>query len=103
MRISPIAILVVVVLAILLFGAKRLPDLARSLGKSMRILKSETQAMRSEGAADASAPPAPAVADDVAAKTIQSAPGASATSRPVSEQPSGRSAGAAASDGGRAH
>lgn len=46
-----IAILVVVL--ILLFGAKRLPDAARSLGRSMRILKAETK-----GLAD----------DDVAAK-----------------------------------
>ncbi|MER6397412.1 Sec-independent protein translocase subunit TatA [Kitasatospora sp. NBC_01246] len=90
MRISPTAILVIVVLAILLFGAKRLPDLARSLGQSMRILKSETKAMRSDGAADESAPaqPAPAVAADPA-KTIQAAPGASGTARPVAEQPTG--------------
>ncbi|WP_327675936.1 Sec-independent protein translocase subunit TatA [Kitasatospora sp. NBC_00458] len=108
MRISPIAILVVVVIAILLFGAKRLPDLARSLGQSMRILKSETKAMRSDGTADApgqpaQAQPAPAVADGGAARTIQAAPGASATARPVAEQPSGQSAGASAADGGRAH
>ena len=35
-----VAILVVVL--VLLFGAKRLPDAARSLGRSMRILKAET-------------------------------------------------------------
>jgi sec-independent protein translocase protein TatA len=38
-----IAILVVVL--ILLFGAKRLPDAARSLGRSMRILKAETKGL----------------------------------------------------------
>jgi sec-independent protein translocase protein TatA len=38
-----IAILVVVL--ILLFGAKRLPDAARSLGRSMRILKAETRGL----------------------------------------------------------
>jgi sec-independent protein translocase protein TatA len=49
----PWHIAVVVVVLILLFGAKRLPDAARSLGRSMRILKAETR-----GLAD----------DDVAAK-----------------------------------
>ena len=38
-----IAILVVVL--ILLFGAKRLPDAARGLGRSMRILKAETKGL----------------------------------------------------------
>jgi sec-independent protein translocase protein TatA len=38
-----IAILVVVL--ILLFGAKRIPDAARSLGRSMRILKAETRGL----------------------------------------------------------
>jgi len=33
--------LVVAALAVVLFGAKRLPDAARGLGRSMRILKSE--------------------------------------------------------------
>ena len=41
------AILAVVV--ILLFGAKKLPDAARSLGKSMRIFKSEIREMQTEG------------------------------------------------------
>jgi sec-independent protein translocase protein TatA len=30
---------------VLLFGAKRLPDAARSLGRSMRILKAETKGL----------------------------------------------------------
>jgi sec-independent protein translocase protein TatA len=47
---------------ILLFGAKRLPDAARSLGKSMRIFKSEVKEMQNEGKADSSQaqpPPSP--------------------------------------------
>ncbi|BBZ43869.1 Sec-independent protein translocase subunit TatA [Mycobacterium parmense] len=47
------AILAVVV--VLLFGAKKLPDAARSLGKSMRIFKSELREMQSESKADSSA------------------------------------------------
>ena len=52
------AILAVVI--ILLFGAKRLPDAARSLGKSMRIFKSEIKEMQNDGKAESSVPsPAP--------------------------------------------
>jgi sec-independent protein translocase protein TatA len=47
------AILAVVV--ILLFGAKKLPDAARSLGKSMRIFKSELREMQTESKAEPSA------------------------------------------------
>lgn len=36
------------VVLLLLFGAKQLPNSARALGKSMRILKAETRAMREE-------------------------------------------------------
>jgi sec-independent protein translocase protein TatA len=38
---SPWKILIVAVVLIVLFGSKKLPDAARSLGKSMRILKAE--------------------------------------------------------------
>jgi sec-independent protein translocase protein TatA len=41
----PWHIAVLVVLLILLFGAKRLPDAARSLGRSMRIIKAETKGL----------------------------------------------------------
>jgi sec-independent protein translocase protein TatA len=40
---SPWKILIVAVVLIVLFGSKKLPDAARSLGRSMRILKSEVQ------------------------------------------------------------
>ncbi|WP_410540033.1 Sec-independent protein translocase subunit TatA [Streptomyces sp. KL2] len=44
--ISEVAILIIVVIVI--FGAKKLPELARSAGKSARILKSEVKAMKSD-------------------------------------------------------
>jgi sec-independent protein translocase protein TatA len=54
------AILAVVI--ILLFGAKRLPDAARSLGKSLRIFKSEVKELQNDGKTEqppaAAAPPA---------------------------------------------
>ena len=45
MRLSWWHILVVVLVVLLLFGSKRLPDLARSLGRSMRIIKAETRTL----------------------------------------------------------
>ncbi|MBB5117041.1 twin-arginine translocation protein, TatA/E family subunit [Streptomyces eurocidicus] len=55
---EPWHILVVVVVLVVLFGSKKLPDTARSLGKSMRILKSEAKALRTDDAAAAPAPSA---------------------------------------------
>ncbi|GAB2825917.1 Sec-independent protein translocase subunit TatA [Streptomyces daliensis] len=46
---EPWHLLIVAVVVIVLFGSKKLPDAARSLGKSMRILKSEAKAMKAEG------------------------------------------------------
>ena len=43
---------IVIAVFVLLFGAKRLPDAARSLGKSMRIFKSEVKEMQAEGKTD---------------------------------------------------
>ena len=43
-------IIIIALVVMVLFGAKRLPDTARSLGKSMRILKAETRAGREEAA-----------------------------------------------------
>lgn len=41
-------IVIIVVAFVLLFGFKRLPDAARSLGRSMRIFKSEVDEMKAE-------------------------------------------------------
>jgi sec-independent protein translocase protein TatA len=44
---APEIVLILVVL-VLLFGAKKLPDLSRSLGRSMRIFKSEIKQMKDD-------------------------------------------------------
>lgn len=41
-------IVVIVIALVLLFGAKRLPDAAKGVGKSLRIFKSEAKAMREQ-------------------------------------------------------
>jgi sec-independent protein translocase protein TatA len=45
---GPPEIILILVVLVLLFGAKRLPDAARSLGRSMRIFKSEVKEMRTD-------------------------------------------------------
>jgi sec-independent protein translocase protein TatA len=47
---EPWHILIVAAVFVLMFGSKRLPDVARSLGQSLRIIKSETRAMRDDTA-----------------------------------------------------
>ena len=47
---EPWHLLLVALVCILLFGSKKLPDAARGLGKSMRILKSEARAMKTDDA-----------------------------------------------------
>ncbi|MET8685785.1 Sec-independent protein translocase subunit TatA [Streptomyces sp. NPDC004732] len=47
---QPWHLLILVLAIVVLFGSKKLPDAARSVGKSLRILKSETRALRDEDA-----------------------------------------------------
>lgn len=61
--------LIIVALILLLFGAKRLPDAARGLGRSLRIFKAETKGLTGEtgtdstdAAVESATPPAPPVA-----------------------------------------
>lgn len=45
---EPSHILILLIVVLVLFGAKRLPDSARSLGRSMRIFKSEIKEMNQD-------------------------------------------------------
>ena len=45
-ELSPWHLLILAAVILVLFGAKRLPDSARSLGRAMRIFKSETAGLR---------------------------------------------------------
>jgi sec-independent protein translocase protein TatA len=40
--------LIILLVIVVLFGSAKLPSLARSLGKSMRILKAETKGLRTD-------------------------------------------------------
>jgi len=64
--IKPYHILILVLVIVILFGWKRLPDAARSLGRSMRIFKSEVEEMKNDGKTTPSA----ASSDTVKGETI---------------------------------
>lgn len=46
MSVGPTEVIILVFILIVLFGAKKLPDAARSVGRSMRIFKSEVKEMQ---------------------------------------------------------
>ncbi len=80
---SPWKVLIVAIVLIVLFGSKKLPDAARSLGKSMRILKTEVGSMHEDetasrasnasGAPAAFPPPAEIAASQQPAQAAQPA------------------------------
>ncbi len=79
-------VLLLILLVLLLFGAKRLPDLARGLGRSARILKAETEGLRTDepnpsGATPAQQPAIPATAAPAA--PAPQAPAAPAVAAPA--------------------
>lgn len=93
---SPVHWLILIAVLVILFGAKRLPDASRSLGRSMRIFKSEIKEMGQDGkdeAAPAAQQPAqqqavvqqlpPAVQPQAAAPVTQPVP----QPQPVAQQP----------------
>ncbi|MFE2627764.1 Sec-independent protein translocase subunit TatA [Streptomyces sp. NPDC001651] len=88
-RLGPTEIILILVVIILLFGAKKLPDMARSLGKSARILKSEAKAMKDDDKSAAPADPPKNTTGDQqqppAQRVIQASPGDVNSSRPVNE------------------
>jgi sec-independent protein translocase protein TatA len=84
---------IVIALFVLLFGAKKLPDAARSLGKSMRIFKSEIKEMQADSKPDAQAPmpdvadrPAPS-ATPIASERVDTSGPAPAAERPSDQRP----------------
>ncbi|WP_066291379.1 Sec-independent protein translocase subunit TatA [Arthrobacter sp. B6] len=54
---GPWPIVIIIVVALLLFAAPKLPAMARSLGQSMRIIKSEVKEMKNDGKTETPADP----------------------------------------------
>ncbi len=69
-------LLILVLVVVLLFGAKRLPDAARSVGRSLRIFKAETK-----GLVDGETAPEPTAA------TTATQPPAQPVALPPAQQP----------------
>jgi TatA/E family protein of Tat protein translocase len=65
---EPTHILLIVLVLILLFGAKRLPDSARALGRSLRIFKGELKSNGSDKNADAPQDPENPTSSDTTKK-----------------------------------
>jgi sec-independent protein translocase protein TatA len=59
---SPWKLLIVAAVIVVLFGSAKLPGAARSLGKSMRILKTEIKDLHEDGPEPAETVPAPLAA-----------------------------------------
>ncbi|MGZ4666112.1 MAG: Sec-independent protein translocase subunit TatA [Frankiaceae bacterium] len=45
---SPVHLLLLILVVVLLFGSRKLPDAARAIGRSLRILKAETASLRED-------------------------------------------------------
>ncbi|MFE1878507.1 Sec-independent protein translocase subunit TatA [Streptomyces diastatochromogenes] len=86
---EPWHLLIVAIVIIVLFGSKKLPEAARGLGKSMRILKSEAKAMKEDGVAQ-SAAPAEGAPEQSAPKVIRTASGDTAAARTMAEDTAAR-------------
>ncbi|WP_305852911.1 Sec-independent protein translocase subunit TatA [Actinotalea soli] len=108
--------IILLVIVLLLFGARRLPDLARSVGRSMKILRSEVKDIRQDdsvsdpaGSTNPTTPPPAAsasgarTAGDPAGGT--SAPGAATGAEPTTtgSRSTAGPAGTASDDGDRPH
>lgn len=80
-NLGPTEILIILFLVLLLFGAQKLPDLARSMGRSARIFKSEVKEMRREDEED----PRPAQATQAPQGQLPAAPAAPETRSAVAQ------------------
>ncbi|HEX4252511.1 MAG TPA: Sec-independent protein translocase subunit TatA [Pseudonocardia sp.] len=76
-ELSPTHWLIVILVAVVLFGARRLPDAARSLGRSARILKSEISGIHDD------AKPATPDADGAQAAAATDTPQVAPTAQPA--------------------
>lgn len=82
--VQPWHLVILIVVALAVFGSKRLPDAARGLGRSMRILKSEVRAMK-----DDESTPGPTTAPETASTTAPgTVSGTAAPGSPPQHSPS---------------
>lgn len=81
---------ILAIVVVLLFGYKKLPDAARSIGRSLRIFKTEMKGMSEDEAARtavAPAPPVTPVAPEAAIPPAAAPPAAPAPAAPAPAAP----------------
>jgi sec-independent protein translocase protein TatA len=87
---EPWHVIVILGLLVLLFGSRKLPDAARSVGQSLRIFKSEMKAAAKDDTPASSAPQSSTVAAPQAVEGVTVVPTVAATNdavpQPVVEQ-----------------
>ena len=81
---EPWHVIIILALLVLLFGSRKLPDAARSIGQSLRIFKSEMKAAAHDDTPASPAPQAGPVAPPQAVESGVAAP--SATNDAVPQQ-----------------
>jgi len=79
--------LIVIAVFVLLFGAKKLPDAARSLGKSMRIFKSEIKEMQADSKPEDAAQAQAQAPTPIASERVDPAPPAPAPEQSSDKHP----------------
>ena len=72
-NIGPLEIAVVLIVVLLIFGPKRLPDLGRSMGRGMREFKDSVTGKDDDKAIEQAETVTPATADEEAAPTAKPA------------------------------
>jgi sec-independent protein translocase protein TatA len=81
---EPWHLILLVVLVAVLFGWKKLPDITRSVGRSMRIFKSEVSEMKNDGKESR---PSPAAGDTVPGDVVPPATAPPAAAAPAPQPP----------------
>ncbi len=100
MRLDGWQIVIIIVIAILLFGAPKLPGLARSAGQSLRIFKSEVKQMKDENNTGNGTAAAPVEGNIVASGPDAPTPGTTGQPAAGPHNPPGTAGGSHPAPGG---